>query len=182
MTNKKILGSHVKRLLSCMSAHGTKHLTEVETDLIQTSLLLDEAIDKLSANFMAIHAAVCTQQATIDFLLAGGAPSMAARASLGAVQAEVGQHVNAAITSLQFQDMTSQLLERTLKRVGGMRDVLGTLGVHGAEMAPDSNHEEIAVLLGEVGIALTNQSLELRSELRQVVCQQHLESGDIELF
>ena len=30
---------------------------------------------------------------------------------------EIGQHVNTAITSMQFQDMTSQLLDRTLRRV-----------------------------------------------------------------
>ena len=41
MTRKKILGSHVKRLLSGVSDHGRKHLTEVETDLIQTRLLLE---------------------------------------------------------------------------------------------------------------------------------------------
>jgi hypothetical protein len=55
MTRKKILGSHVKRLLSGVSDHGKRHLTEVETDLLQTSLLLEEAIDKLTRNFMAIH-------------------------------------------------------------------------------------------------------------------------------
>ena len=182
MTRNKILGSHVKRLMSGVSEHGRKHLTEVETDLLQAGLLLEEAIDKLSRNFMAIHASVSAQQDTIDLLLAGGTPTPAARASLGALQAEVGQHVNAAITSMQFQDMTSQLLERTLKRVGGLREFLGTLGAHGAEMLPDSDNEIIVESLGKVSMALAIQSLELRGVLRRAVSQQHLESGDIELF
>jgi hypothetical protein len=55
MTRKKILGSHVKRLLSGVSAHGRRHLTEVETDLVQTTLLLEEAVEKLTTSFMAIH-------------------------------------------------------------------------------------------------------------------------------
>ena len=58
MTRKKILGSHVKRLLSGVSDHGKQHLSEVETDLKQTHLLLEEAIEKLTASFMAIHTAV----------------------------------------------------------------------------------------------------------------------------
>lgn len=172
----------MKRLLSGVSEHGRRHLTEVETDLVQTGLLLEEAIEKLSRNFMAMHAAVSAQQATIDLLLAGGDPDPEARARLAGLADEVGGYVNAAITSMQFQDMTSQLIDRTLKRVTGLRDFLTTLGSHGAEMLPESDNEEIVELLGKVSMALAIQSLELRSVLRKVVTQKHLESGDIELF
>ncbi|MES2741387.1 MAG: chemotaxis protein [Pseudomonadota bacterium] len=182
MTRKKILGSHVKRLLSGVSDHGRKHLTEVETDLVQTGLLLEEAIEKLTLNFMAIHSAVGARQGLIDVLLAGGRISDEQSATLLAMQAEVGGYVNAAITSMQFQDMTSQLIERTLRRVTGLREFLGTLGSHGALMLPESDNEEIVDLLGKVSMALAIQSLELRSVLRKAVSQQHLESGDIELF
>ena len=95
---------------------------------------------------------------------------------------EVGGHVNSAITSMQFQDMTSQLIDRTLKRVSGLRAFLATLGAHGAAMTPECDSEEIGELLGKVSMALAIQSLELRSVLRKSVNQQHLESGDIELF
>jgi hypothetical protein len=182
MTRKKILGSHVKRLLSGVSDHGRKHLTEVETDLLQTRLLLEEAIEKLSFNFMAIHQAVDAERDTIQVLLDGGSVTPEQRAQLQALQGQVGGYVNAAITSMQFQDMTSQLIDRTLKRVTGLRDFLGTLGAHGAEMLPESDNEEIVALLGKVSMALAIQSLELRSVLRKAVSQQHLESGDIELF
>jgi hypothetical protein len=182
MTRKKILGSHVKRLLSGVSDHGKKHLTEVETDLIQTQLLLVEAIDKLTASFMAIHNAVLARQDTINLLLAGGKPSQEESEKLAALLDEIGFHVNNAITSMQFQDMTSQLIDRTLKRVTGLREFLGTLGAHGADILPESGSEEIVDLLGKVSMALAIQSLELRSVLRKAVNQQHLESGDIELF
>src|SRR5450830_1312983 len=182
MTRKKILGSHVKRLLSGVSDHGRRHLTEVETDQIQTGLLLEEAIEKLSFNFMAIHQAVEAEQATIALLLAGGMPTPEDKARLEALHGQVGGYVNAAITSMQFQDMTSQLIDRTLKRVTGLREFLGTLGSPGAEMLPESDNEEIVALLARVSMALAIQSLELRSVLRKAVSQQHLESGDIELF
>lgn len=182
MTRKKILGSHVKRLLSGVSDHGKRHLTEVETDLIQTELLLEEAIDKLTSSFMAIHSAVGARQDAINLLLAGGTPTPEDRARLERMASDVGDHVNTAITSMQFQDMTSQLIDRTLKRVTGLREFLGTLGAHGADVLPDSGSEEIVELLGKVSMALAIQSLELRSVLRKAVNQQHLESGDIELF
>ncbi len=182
MTRKKILGSHVKRLLSGVSDHGKRHLTEVETDLIQTQLLLEEAIEKLTESFMAIHSAVGTRQEAIKLLLAGGTPSAEQRESLERMSGEVGEHVNMAITSMQFQDMTSQLIDRTLKRVTGLREFLGTLGAHGADVLPESGSEEIVELLSKVSMALAIQSLELRSVLRKAVNQQHMESGDIELF
>ena len=182
MTRKKILGSHVKRLLSGVSIHGRRHLNEVETDLLQTELLLEEAIDKLTGSFMAIHSAVGSRQETINRLLAGDTPSPEDSEKLSAMSGEIGQHVNSAITSMQFQDMTSQLLDRTLKRVAGLRDFLGTLSEHGADIAPETDSDEIVERLGKVSMALAIQSLELRSMLRKSVEQRHLESGDIELF
>lgn len=182
MTRKKILGSHVKRLLSGVSVHGRRHLNEVETDLLQTELLLEEAIDKLTGSFMAIHSAVGSRQEAINRLLAGDTPTPEDSEKLSAMSGEIGQHVNSAITSMQFQDMTSQLLERTLKRVAGLRDFLGTLSEHGADIAPETDSDEIVERLGKVSMALAIQSLELRSMLRKSVEQRHLESGDIELF
>ena len=80
---KKILGSHVKRLMSGVSAHGRRHLSEVETDLLQTELLLEEAVEKLTSSFMAIHSAVGARQETIDRLVAGGTLSQEDAAALG---------------------------------------------------------------------------------------------------
>jgi molecular chaperone DnaK (HSP70) len=182
MTRKKILGSHVKRLLSGVSDHGRRHLSEVETDLVQTNLLLEEAINKLTSSFMAIHQTVDASQQTIDRMLAGETPSLEDSARLSAMSGEIGQHVNVAITSMQFQDMTSQLLDRTLRRVTGLRNFLTTLSEHGADIVPESDSDEIVERLGKVSMALAIQSLELRSMLRKSVEQKHLESGDIELF
>ena len=88
MKRKKILGSHVKRLLSGVAIHGRRHLTEVETDLLQTELLLEEAIDKLTSSFMAIHSAVGARQEAIDRLLAGEKPSAEDSARLSDMSGE----------------------------------------------------------------------------------------------
>lgn len=184
MTRKKILGSHVKRLLSGVSDHGRKHLTEVETDLMQTGILLEEAIEKLSFNFMAIHAAVAAQQDTIALLLDGGIPAEQQREKLLALQDEVGGYVNAAITSLQFQDMTSQLIARTIKRVNGLKGLLEELASHGDEIDPQQGEErkEIAKFLEEMNKSLNARSDALSGGLRRSVSQDNMGSGEIELF
>jgi len=73
MTREKLLGPQVRHLLSNLSDHGTQHLAEIETDLVQTNILLAEAIQKLGASFMAIHEAVSAQQQAIDAMIVGGA-------------------------------------------------------------------------------------------------------------
>jgi hypothetical protein len=182
MTRKKILGSHVKRLLSGVSDHGKRHLAEVETDLVQTGVLLEEAIGNLTACFLAIHGEVGLRQALVNRQLAGEELTAQERASLASMSDDIAAHVNQAVTSMQFQDMTGQLINRSLKRVTGLSDFLGTLGAHGEGIVPETGSEEIVDRLGKVSMALAIQSLELRSVLRKSVEQQHLESGDIELF
>jgi hypothetical protein len=54
----KQISAQVMHLLSGLSSHGDQHLAEVERDLVQMDGLLDEAIKKLCASFMAIHSAV----------------------------------------------------------------------------------------------------------------------------
>lgn len=181
MTREKMLGSQVKSLLSNLSDHGTQHLTEVETDLMQTSILLGEAIEKLAASFMAIHEAVTAQQETIDLLLSGAKPTPEIAEKLKAKHQEIGQHVNAAITGLQFQDMTNQLIGRTVKRVIGLRDVLCGVG-SGSSGISESSAEEIIESLSSINKVLEEQSAKLEGVLWKAVCQTHMESGDIELF
>lgn len=182
MNTKESLGMHVKRLLSSVSHHGAVHLTEVEIDLVQISLLLEGAIEKLSHNFIGIHDAVSAQQDAINTLLAGGNLTQQQRANLVLAEADIGRHVNSAVTSMQFQDLTNQLLERTMKRAAGLREFLITLGAYEADIAAISDDDEVIELLGKVRMALAEQSIKLRGALRKAVHQQHLESGDIELF
>lgn len=182
MTRKTLLSAQLKRLLSALSDHGTQHLTEIETDLIQTNFLLGEAIQKLSASFMAIHEAVSQQQEMLDLLVAQVQPGAEFAERLNAGRSEVDLHVRAAITGLQFQDMTSQLIGRTVQRVTGLRDVLNGLETGSADMPEQSDAEEIIAALIRINKVLEEQSVKLESALWKAVCQTRMESGDIELF
>ncbi len=181
MTKKNLLGSQVKRLLTSLSDHGNQHLTEVETDLVQTTYLLSEAIEKLGASFMAIHEGISAQRELVDMLLSG-AVTPESQERIKALQDEVAQNINTAVTGLQFQDMTSQLIGRTVRRIAGLRDVLGAVGSSSAEMLPESEQDEVVAVLSEISKALEEQSAKLESVLWKAVSQTHMESGDIELF
>ncbi|RJG05914.1 chemotaxis protein [Noviherbaspirillum cavernae] len=182
MTENALPGSQVKRLLSNLSEHSTQHLTEAETDLVQTGILLGEAIEKLGTSFMAIHDAITAQQQAVDMLLSGAEPTLEITELIKAKQQEIGQHVNAAVTGLQFQDMTNQLIGRAVRRVTGLRDVLEQIGAGSAGVSAEGGTEQINMTLNDINRALEEQSLKLESELWKAVCQTHMESGDIELF
>lgn len=182
MTTKKLLGLQLKRLLSSVAKHSNQHLAEVEADLLQTNFLLAEAIEKLSISFIAIHASVRAQQKMVDMLLAGEMPPVERAAALTALSKEIGMHINAAVTGLQFQDMTSQLIGKALQRVTGLSKVLATLDVSSSEMVAGTGGGEIITLLNNVNHLLEQQSGKLESDVWKSVCQTHMESGDVELF
>jgi len=182
MSKKKMLGSQVKELLAGVSDHGSAHLSEVETDLAQTALLLGEAIEKLGISFLALHSAVLKEQDEINLIIDSGTVSEGSIGRLKEIQQEIAQHVNAAVTSLQFQDLTSQLISRTMQRCEGLREVLTTLGVVGNDLSSESENDDIASLLKETTVRLEKQSADLQGLLRKAVHQKQLDSGDIELF
>ncbi|MDP2025157.1 chemotaxis protein [Sulfuriferula sp.] len=182
MAPNEMMGSQVKCLLSGVSGHGDRHLAEVETDLVQMNILLSEAIKKLGASFMAIHGALCIQQETVNLLLSGGTPAPECVARLEAIHGEIGQHVNAAVTGLQFQDMTSQLIGRMVTHLAGLRDVFGALDSGSANVLPESDHEDIVTLLDSINQMLAERSVALEGAVRKAVSQRHMESGEIELF
>lgn len=157
--------AQVRHLLSGVCVH---HLAEVERDLVQMDALLNEAIKKLCGSFMAIHRAIDQQHE----LLCDTAAEEPARAErVDALREEIGRHVGAAVTGLQFQDMTSQLIGRMVQHLAGLRDVFGTLGADGASGAPEPAGDATGIRRAESG-----------TTVRSAVNQRHMESGDIELF
>jgi hypothetical protein len=185
MTRKKMLGSQVKRLLAGVSDHGRQHLLEVETDLVQTTFLLGEAIEKLGGSFFALHAAVSAQQAEMDLLIESNESIIITeekREQLRCIQSEISSHINSAVTGLQFQDLTGQLLARTVQRIVGLREVLSALGVEGDGLPNDGGDDQIITMLNGINMNLDEQNSQLKNLLRKAVHQHDMDSGEIELF
>jgi molecular chaperone DnaK (HSP70) len=174
--------TELRGLLAAVSDHGKQHLAEVEADLLQTTYLLTEAIEKLGLSFMAIHAAVAEQQLVLNALMARYQIDAEETVKLEAFKRKIGDEVNAVVTGLQFQDLTSQLLNRTIKRVNGLKDLLNELGHHSNAIDPEQEHEDIAKFLDEMSQSLNVGSHALSGGLRRSVDQQDMTIGDIEIF
>jgi hypothetical protein len=182
MVTNDLLGAHLKLTLSGLSDQGVRHLTEIESDLLQTNLLLEEAIAKLSASFMAVHGAVSVQQEMVDAFVESEGVTPEAASGVKAIADEIGRHINDAVTGLQFQDMTRQLVERSVKRIVGLRAMMSTLGSSSHGVAAESSNDEMAAILRSINKQLFLQNKELTKVLWKTVRQKHMDSGDIELF
>jgi len=184
MSLKSIPVGELRRLLDAVSSHGTQHLVEVEADLLQTTFLLSEAIEKLGVSFMAVYAAVTTQQQVLDAWIARHSVDEKDAEELNNLKQKIGEEVSAAVTGLQFQDLTSQLIARTITRVNGLKGLLEELASHGDEIDPKQGQErkEIAKFLEEMNKSLNARSDALSGGLRRSVSQENMGSGEIELF
>lgn len=183
MAQENPLALETRHLLGTVAAQGTGHLAEVETDLAQTALLLTEAIEKLGASFMSIHAVISVQQDAIVRLMEGAAPVNKEREHLQVLQHDIDRHVNAAVTGLQFQDMTSQLLQRTLGHVGSLRGMIDVLGATAVAIGTHASADEVVAQLALASSGIASSRVQFDgAQLRKAVSQIHMESGDIELF
>jgi len=182
METKTLPIAELRKLLAAVSNHGKQHLIEVEADLLQTTFLLNEAIEKLSNSFTAVHDAVSAQQQILDALVTKYAIEKPVLEELDSFKSKIGNEVNVVITSLQFQDLTSQLIARTIKRVNGLKDLLHELESHSNEMDPGHEHEEIVKFLEEMSRSLQVGSSALSGGLHKSVGQQDMATGEIDLF
>lgn len=174
--------TELRALLAAVSQHGNQHLLEVEADLQQTSFLLDEAIGKLSTSFLKVHELIEKQQKLIASEVKAGHFGQEKLDVLEVYKDKIGLEVNTVVTGLQFQDMTSQLITRTIKRVNGLKELLHELAEHGGEMEPIQEHRDIAKFLGSVNQTLHTSSHALTGNLRKAVAQKDMASGEIDLF
>ena len=184
---KTLSVNEIRSLFTAVSNHGNQHLLEVESDLMQTTYLLNEAIEKLGISFMGIHTAVTEQQLLLDTLTKKYGCSAEENQKLSTYEQEIALQVNTVITGLQFQDLTSQLISRTIKHVLGVKDLLKTLGSHGEGTHSDlvndvDEHKEIKQLLSNINHRLNISSNALSGGLHKSVNQRDMGSGEIELF
>jgi len=182
------MNSQLKMLLSDISGHSSRHLKEIQSDLVQTNMLLDEAITQLTESFEGITKGVGTYQKAIVNLL----PSEAMEQSpdrlqnivrLNAVNEILAFHINAAVTRLQFEDITSQLIRRAARRVDGLREMLECLGNAALEELEDEVERGVKVdLLEQMLVDIRVKSKLIDDQLRKAVAQRRMDCGEMELF
>lgn len=174
--------NELRTLLAAVSKHGERHLAEVDADLQQTTFLLDEAISKLSASFMNVHELITQQQKVLNNAAKNGEIKPEILNALSGFEEQIGNEVNSVVTGMQFQDMTNQLLHRTIKRVNGLNGLLKELETHGHEMDANREHQDIAKFLDSMNQTFDAGSHALAGNLRKSVGQKDMMTGDIDLF
>jgi uncharacterized protein YhaN len=175
----------VGKLLKAVCENGIQHLHEAEADLMQAMFIFDEAIEKVGQHFTAIHQAVDEQQSCVDaLLLESDVPARLADskqlADFRDLREVIGDEVNAAVIGLQFHDLTSQLIARTLRRIGEMRSMLQVCKHCGEEMETAPESAEAA--LGAIHEVLQRSDRLLDRGSPRPVQQRHMGCGEIELF
>ena len=166
MTPSKELSDQVIRLLSNLLKQVDHHVARAVADIDQTTVV-DEAINKLDRNFNDIYVAVQDPVAS---------------------SADPGRHqdamlcVNNAIVALQFHDLTTQLLQRSLMRLQGMRNILSTIEDIKNAASTQQQDAEWLMHLREADHTLLHLSDKLHQSFNQSLEQRHMECGDVELF
>jgi hypothetical protein len=173
--------TQILQLLTSVAAYSDQHLSEIECNLMQLDALHDEAIKKLCASFIAMQHAVTLQQQTLSGMLLSGNSLAEYAAQVETVQRDISHHARDAIAGLQFQDMTSQIIDRMVLHLSGVRDVLGALDT-GAVSLSEEPHDCLPGMLNDLNDRVGAHRADLTGTLRSTVNQQHMGSGEIELF
>lgn len=102
-------------------------------------------------------------------------------AEISEISEKVGSEVGAAITSLQFQDMASQLISHVNGRLLNMEPIIESLAGFAQAQAQTDQHElekRLEALVGHLQEVFTR----VENVQHNPVSQKSMEEGDIELF
>jgi len=135
-------------------------------ELSQTQALLGDAIETLTLSFTAIHRALDSFLRT----------SEVEGATLEPLQAVLAEEIHGAVRSLQFQDMTHQLLDHIASRLAEMNAVLTEID---AASGISADFAEF-LRLGREAVRRHEVVAEVRGD--GPVTQGHVAAGEIDLF
>lgn len=182
MTNKTVLGASLQELLQNIAGNCSIYLSEIESDLLQINLLLMEAINKLGDNVVQIGQDVHHQQKLVRQLTEAGTCSPFALERLDEMNQSMDANVASVVTAMQFQDMTSQLLDKVLSRVAALQGVNEEMDKLAIEVSGAESDGDVQMMIRAMGEEMTKKRRELEGQHAERVSQKHMESGSIELF
>jgi methyl-accepting chemotaxis protein len=97
---------------------------------------------------------------------------------LGQISSRVEQNVAVAVSTLQFQDMSSQLIGHAQLRLAALREVANELG----KGADRTSSQEYLEQLAAYNQTLNQHVITLDEKKSNPVAQSNFNTGDIELF
>ncbi|MGM0416959.1 MAG: methyl-accepting chemotaxis protein, partial [Thermodesulfobacteriota bacterium] len=146
---------------------------------------VEESIKKVATSSEAIAS---TQQGRVDTIL-DQTRSFHTRvnesaAEIGDISRSVSHQVGSAVTSLQFQDMATQIVDTVTRRVDAMDNLLDSLAELEVELTPEEsatlNQQQQHMLKLQHMLQEANRLV--RDSQHNPVTQKSMDEGDIELF
>jgi methyl-accepting chemotaxis protein len=98
---------------------------------------------------------------------------------LNMISSNVEQNVLVVISTLQFQDMSSQLIEHARMRMAALQEVANEMG---KGKAGSPTHEEYMEQIAAYNRLLDKHVVSLDKQKANPVAQKNFGTGDIELF
>ncbi len=100
---------------------------------------------------------------------------------LNMISANVEQNVLVVISTLQFQDMSSQLIEHARMRMAALQEVANEMG-KGKGKSGSPTHKEYMEQIAAYNLLLDKYVVSLNKQKANPVAQKNFGAGDIELF
>lgn len=104
---------------------------------------------------------------------------------ISSVAAEISNDVNLAIQSMQFEDMTNQLIEHVNKRVQTLQGFTDASACLRNDINAVRRHEQVLKLdehIGLLHLAMSNANKLSEQTIKNPVQQNNMDDGEIELF
>jgi len=171
-------------VLTCLAEEFGKQLHYAHRELNQTQELLNDAINTLIACVTSIHRSVDAitggVRRTAAESQASGKPTSPAVKTVLNISDQLEANINTAIRTLQFQDITTQLIDHAIHRVSAMNDTLADIKSLSAKAPVDSNG--FIDQLCRQKESILHKVANLDEHKTNPVSQGHMGTGEIELF
>ncbi len=162
--------------LAQLASLSQQQLRVAEQSLLQTQEILAEAIKQLNASFLGIHEVIKTHD---DVHKQEESPAVGSSKPVVTVENAAAVHVNSAVTALQFQDISSQLLTDSQLRIAG---VCGLLAAALPMVNDHASHPDAFCLKQALEHALAQQGASLDRLGASPIAGCSNDPGAIELF
>jgi len=181
----EMLRLETQSVLRYMAVEFSRQLQFSDNELTQTQSLLKDAIDTLTECFSGINEQLAQHPGIRLSHLSrrekqskeGDSSPLTAEPEYAGTS-ELEQLLNTAVRTLQFQDLTKQLVDHALHRVTAMRGVLGEIQA----ASETQNWASLAELLEHLRESIARHVAIIDEHKTNPVSQGHMRTGEIELF
>lgn len=167
------------RSLSKKTTHFSDQIRSLMTDLHSSFSNADTSIQRISSVDMGFASESKRRiEQVLEQLESINHESSEALASQSLLAAEVEDNINQATTGLQFQDMTSQLLEHTELRLNQIHELMDDL----AHLTKEDSAKSSDEILEHIREKIKDARAKIDNMKHSPVSHGDMGSGDIELF